>query len=142
MRKMLVLLVLLFVALGGAACSVSTANIKSAKLGTGYDSTNQQVTGATDTFSPTDVFHCVIEVANAPEDTTVHTVWTAVDATDGGGNKHTDEKLDEATYITKDIGSVIDATLTLRDLWPVGKYKIDIYLNDKLDRTLEFEVAE
>jgi hypothetical protein len=25
-------------------------------------------------------------------------------------------------------------------LWPAGKYKVDIYLNDKLDRTLEFKV--
>jgi len=24
--------------------------------------------------------------------------------------------------------------------WPAGQYKVDLYLNDELDRTLEFEV--
>ena len=25
-------------------------------------------------------------------------------------------------------------------LWPAGKYKVEIYLNDKLDRTLEYAI--
>jgi hypothetical protein len=142
MKRLSILMLLLFVAIAVAACSASTANIKSATLGTGYDSTTQQVTGPTTTFTPADVFHCVIGVANAPEDTTVRTVWTAVEATDAAGAVLKDEKIEEATFTTKDIGSVVNASISLPNPWPIGKYKVDIYLDDKLDRTLEFTVAE
>jgi hypothetical protein len=30
--------------------------------------------------------------------------------------------------------------LSNNGLWPVGKYKVDIFLNDNLERTLEFTV--
>jgi hypothetical protein len=55
--------------------------------------------------------------------------------------------LEEASVHTKIDAAektVGDATLTF-DLtgtkpWPKGSYKVDLYLNDKLDRTLEFQV--
>jgi len=47
--------------------------------------------------------------------------------------------IDEAE-ITAEEGNIFTFDLTNNGLWPVGKYKVDLYLNDKLDRTLEFEV--
>jgi hypothetical protein len=44
--------------------------------------------------------------------------------------------------LTKETDSTADFTLSNDQPWPVGKYKADIYLDDKLDRTLEFEVQE
>jgi hypothetical protein len=124
-----------------AACSASTANIQSADLGTGYDSGSQQVTGATTTFAPTDTtIHLVVKVANAPDDTTVRTVWTAADVP---SQNLKDQKLGEKTYATKDIGTSIDFTLAGPggQQWPAGSYKVDVYLNDKLDRTLNYTVT-
>jgi hypothetical protein len=37
--------------------------------------------------------------------------------------------------------STIDAYLTLQRPWPVGAYKIDIYLDGRLNRTLYFNIT-
>ena len=120
------------------ACSASTANIQSADLGTGFDGSANTVTGATTPFDKTaPALHCVIKVANAPDGTTVRAVWTAVDVVDARGNAIKDKKLDESTSTLKSDGAV-DVKLNIPSAgeWPVGSYKVDIYLNDKLDRTV------
>jgi len=35
---------------------------------------------------------------------------------------------------------VLNFTLAGTQDWPVGKYKVDLFLNDKLDRTTDFTV--
>ena len=140
MKRFYVLFLVLVLGSVLAACSASTANIQSADLGTGYDSSTQKVTGATTTFAPTDTtIHLAVAVANAPDDTTVRTVWTAVDIPD---QNLKDQKLGETTYATKDVGSTVHFTLAGPgdQTWPTGSYKVDIYLNDKLDRTLNYTV--
>ncbi len=118
----------------GLACnfSASTASIKNAVLTTD-EAGSQPANGA---FAPSDTFYCQVELANAPDDTKVKAVWTAVDVTGVDPNTHIDE-------VELESGS---GSLTFRlensDLWPAGKYKVDLYLNEKLDRTLEFEVRE
>jgi hypothetical protein len=125
-----------------AACSASTANISGAELGTGYDSGTGKVTGATNTFAQTDTtIHLAVAVANAPDGTTVRTVWTAVDVP---SQNIKDQKLGETTYATKDVGSNVHFTLAGPgdQAWPAGSYKVDIYLDDKLDRTLTYTVQQ
>ncbi len=126
-------MVLLGMALLLAACSrevsLSTANIADARL-----TKDEAGTQSTTTFRPEDVFYLKVGLANAPDDTKVKAVWTAIDAQDADPNT----RLDDAELTS---GS---ATLTF-DLqndqpWPAGSYKVDVYLNDKLDRTLEFNV--
>lgn len=139
-RLYLLVSALVLVAALLSACDASTANIQSADLGKGYDSGSQKVTGATTTFAPTDTtIHLVVKVANAPDDTTVKAVWTAVDVP---SQSIKDQKLAEKSYATKDIGTSIDFTLagSADQQWPVGSYKVDLYLNDKLDRTLNYSV--
>jgi hypothetical protein len=140
MKKFYALLLVLVLGSLLAACSASTANIQSADLGTGYDSGSGKVTGATSTFAPTDTtIHLVVVVANAPNDTTVRTVWTGVDIP---SQNVKDQKLGETTFATKDIGNTINFTLAGPggQSWPSGSYKVDLYLNDKLDRTLTYTV--
>jgi serine protease Do len=127
-------LALMSMALWLAACSggkgsVSTANIANASLST--DEAGAQRSTA---FGPDDVVYLTVGLANAPDDTKVKAVWTAVDAEGAAANT----VLDDAELTS---GS---ATLTF-DLkndnpWPAGSYKVDLYLNDKLDRTLTFGV--
>jgi hypothetical protein len=141
MPRFFILVAVLLVGVICASCdfSTSTANIKSAQLARGYQ--DGKAVGTTNTFAPTDnPLHCVVEVANAPGGTRVKSVWTAVDATGLDGVAHKDQRIDEKEFSTTDTGSVIDFTLSNDAQWPVGRYKVDIYLNDKLDRTLEFEV--
>jgi hypothetical protein len=126
-------LVLFVVVLIGAnlACgfSASTANIKSASMA--RDSEGNDLTT---TFSQNDDFYCIVELANAPDDTTVKAVWTAVDAANTDPNYHIDD-----AETTQGSGTLY-FSLTNDGAWPTGTYKLDLYLNDELDRTLDFEV--
>ena len=46
--------------------------------------------------------------------------------------------INETPITTPD--ATIPFSLTNENLWPVGSYKVDIYLNDELNTTLEFSV--
>jgi len=131
-RKFQILTAILIVILVTLACggSVSTANISSAKMFADSEGTQE-----TTVFAPDQTFYCIVELANAPNDTKLKAVWTAVEA-DG---EEPNLLIDEAEIIAKE-GNEFTFNLTNNGLWPVGKYKVDLYLNDKLDRTLEFEV--
>jgi hypothetical protein len=49
-----------------------------------------------------------------------------------------DTLIDSAEKVMGD--GTITFDLSTTQAWPMGKYKVDLYLNDKLDRTLEFQV--
>ena len=124
------------------ACSASTANIQSADLGTGFDKSSNSVTGATTTFAAdAPELHCVTKVANVPDGTTVRAVWTAVNVTDANGNAIKDQQISEYTSTLAADGAV-DFKLSVPNSgqWPAGAYKVDLYLNDKMDRSLAFSV--
>ncbi|HFQ94300.1 MAG TPA: hypothetical protein ENK32_09840, partial [Anaerolineae bacterium] len=58
-----------------SSISFSTANIKNATLANDEAGAN-----ATTSFAPEDTFYLLVDLANAPDDTTVKAVWTAVSA--------------------------------------------------------------
>jgi len=130
-RTISIILAILAVVLGSIACgfSASTANIKDAYLASDSEGTQK-----TTTFTQDDVFYCLVTLANAPDDTVTKTVWYAVEAENTEPNFMIDE-----VSITQGDGP-ITFNLANNNLWPFGKYKVELYLNDKLDRTLEFEV--
>ncbi|GAB4503197.1 MAG: hypothetical protein Fur0043_01890 [Anaerolineales bacterium] len=127
-RLLLVLTVLVIAAL---ACggSFSTANIANA-----YTTTDPNSGSPTTVFAQDQVFYAVVELKNAPNDTTVKAVWTAVNVEGVNPNTY----IDEAVYTSGD--STITFNLSNDGLWPLGQYKVDLYLNDTFDRTLSFEV--
>lgn len=134
MRRLTLLILLFGLTLSVSACSASTANISSAQLARGY--ADNKAVDPTSTFATTDTpLHYVVTLSNAPDDTKVKSAWTAVDAGDG---QYKDKKIDE-TELTS-AGGVLDFTLASKQAWPAGKYKVDLYLNDKLDRTAEFTI--
>jgi hypothetical protein len=125
--SVLLLLVLATLACGG---SFSTANISEAYLS--KDDAGQQTTTV---FAPTDTtFYSQVELSNAPDSTTLKAVWTAVSTAGEEPNVLIDE-----TTLTGGDGSY---TFSLQNdsLWPTGQYKVDLYLNETLDRTLTFTV--
>ncbi len=135
------MLLLVSVVLAACSFSISTANITQAVLAKDVKGETFEPVDPTSTF-PTDqaVINLVVTVANAPSDTKVKTVWTAVDVGDAAP---ANTKIDEAEITMAASGN---AHFTLSSpstgVWPVGKYKVEIYLNDKLDRTLEYTVAQ
>jgi hypothetical protein len=123
--------VLLATLLSLLACggSFSTANIQRAWL-------SSDSSGAPETteFSQDETFYCLVELANAPDETTLKAVWTALSAEGTDPNFLIDE-----SELTSGDGT-ITFNLTNDQLWPIGTYKVDLYLNGELDRALTFEV--
>lgn len=131
MRKSLFFVVALLVAtILACGFSASTANVSDAKMV--VDSEGDQ---STTVYAQDDTFYAVVQVDNAPDDTAVKAVWIAVDVDDVDPN-----------LVIGDKELVGGGTLTFSlsntggKFWPVGDYKADIYLNDELDRSLQFKV--
>ena len=120
------LLILVTLACGFNASSANIAGAKMARDAEGSDPTT--------VFNQDEVFYAVVDLANAPDDTKIKASWVAVDADGTDPNLVIDE-----VEVTAGSGSV-NFNLTNDKLWPVGTYKVDLYLNDELDRTLDFTV--
>ncbi len=148
MKKLCFLVLLAIVAIIGSACdsdggtNSGPAAISTANLGKGYNSTTGEVTDPTVAFAPSDQFHCVIELTGAPAGTTVRTLWTTVDAKDASGTEIKDAKLDEVTVTPQGGNRFVDMSPAAHNPWPVGKYKVEIFINDMSVRTLNFSVIE
>jgi len=130
-KKLPMLLALMALILSALACefSASTANVSDAWMSTDEDGA-ERVTA----FAQDAVFYAQVDLQNAPDDTSLKAVWTAVEAQDTEPNF----MINETEFVTGD--GLIHFTLSNDNLWPTGKYKVDIYLNDQLTNTLEFEV--
>lgn len=131
-RRFFVLLVIVLLAIATLVCggSFSTANIKSATL-SAYESGSPEIT----VFEQDDfTVHCLAKLANAPDDTVVKAAWIAV-AVEG---VDPNTLIDETTLTSGDAELTFDLTNNQR--WPVGIYKVELYLNNKLDRTLEYQI--
>lgn len=61
--------------------------------------------------------------------------WWLMDA-DGTQN----EKIKDVDYTTKALENIVHGHLTRPQDWPQGKYKVEVYVNDSLDKTIPFDV--
>jgi hypothetical protein len=127
--KLLVLVIVIAIVSMACGFSASTANIKDS-----FMSLDEAGTQKTTVYPQDSVFYCIVTLANAPDDTSLKAVWTAVEAQDTDPNF----KIDEVTTTVGD--GTVPFTLTNDNKWPVGKYKVELYLNDVLKQTLNFEV--
>jgi len=90
----------------------------------------------TDTFAPGDrTVHCVATLKNAKSGMQMKFSWWIVDA-----DNTTNQKIKDIDYTTGALENVIHGHLTLPQDWPVGKYKVQVYVNGDLDRTLAYSV--
>ena len=134
MRRLILGVFLGLFAIVAAGCefSASSAHVTQVAMARGY--ANGAAVDATTTFQPADTMHSVVTLGNAPDDTKLKAVWTAVDA---GGGQLKNKKLDEAVVTT---GGVADFTLSNTQPWPAGTYQVEVYLNDTLVQTVPFSV--
>ena len=79
--------------------------------------------------------HCVATLSEAKSGTQMKFSWWIVDA---GGSK--DEKIKDIDYTTGTLENVIHGHLTLPKDWPVGKYKVQVYVNGELDKTVSYSI--
>lgn len=113
------------------ACNVSfsTARIADATLAKDVTADKEAV-GPTTTFDPhIPVIHCVVKLANAPDDTKVRAKWSIVNVQGQEPNsKIVESDVDNAGGAK----NIVDFTFTpSAQGLPVGEYKVDLYLNPK-----------
>jgi hypothetical protein len=111
--------------------TVTTANIQNAHM-----ATDEKDSAPTTTYATSDkTFYCYFDLKNAPESTVVKGTWTLVSAEGYTSNSEIDSAeitgSDNTYYFSLDRSG---------DSWPVGKYKIDLYVDGNLVQTVNFEV--
>ena len=90
----------------------------------------------TDTFDPGDrTIHCVATLKEAKSGTQMKFGWWIVDA-DGSKN----QKIKEIDYKTRALENIVHGHLSLPQDWPSGKYRVEVYVNGDLDRTVFYNV--
>lgn len=94
--------------------------------------------GITDVFPPDKEIHVNIALADAPEGTNVEIVWTAVDVGSAAPPNTQITSHRSTVQGTRYLDVVFSGPVSL----PVGTYKMDIYLNGELNRTLDMQVRE
>ncbi len=113
------------------ACSFSASTANIDEVWMARDEAGEQ---RTEVFAQDEIFYCKVDLANAPDDTTVKASWTAVNIEGEEPNIFLDE-----TELTTG-ANILTFELSNNSLWPIGSYKVDLFLNGELDQTLEFEV--
>lgn len=131
-NKKLVLIIACILLLFAPACSfsVSTANIKDAYMVRETDSEIEKVTS----YGQDEIFLCLAELANAPDDTVISAAWYVVEAE----GVDPDYLIDEVS-ITNGSGDIY-FDLANDMLWPVGTYRVDLSLNEEFVQSIEFQV--
>ena len=120
---------LLFIAILACGFSASTANISNARMARDYDGTEPATI-----FTPDATFFCVADLQNAPDDTVVKADWYAVEVEGDEPNTFID-----SAEVTSGSSS-LHFELSNQGPWPVGKYKVELFLNGELKDTIEFSV--
>jgi hypothetical protein len=114
-----------------SGCSL---NFSTAKISDAYMAFDSDGAEATTVFGQDDVFYAIIDLSSAPDDTTVRVDWIAVNAEGFAPN----------TIIDHDSNTSGETQLyfylTPDPFWGLGRYSVDVYLNDKLNTSLAFQV--
>lgn len=109
--------------------SFSTANINNVRLANNEDANN-----TTTSFSPEDTVYVHFDLRNAPDDTTVSTIWYFTNA-DGEF-----EAYPESEELETSDAEVWFRFRPLGGFTP-GQYKVDILLDGEREESVEFEVV-
>ena len=90
----------------------------------------------TNAFSPGDrTIHCVAKLADGKAGTKMKFSWFIVDA---GGS--TNEKIKDIDYTTRGLENIVHGHLTLPQDWPIGKYRVEVFVNGNLEKTARYSV--
>ncbi len=118
--------------LASMACefSFSTANIDKA-----YMAKDEKGNNKTSTFEQSDVIYAIVELKNAPDDTGLKVIWYTVEVE----GEEPNTKILESDTTGSDAQYYF--SLSNDSPFPIGKYKVEILLNDEVEKTLEFEIV-
>ncbi|MCZ7553449.1 MAG: hypothetical protein M5U05_12825 [Anaerolineales bacterium] len=112
--------------------SVSTAKVENLRLASDKAGVNQVTT-----FAQEDNFYLLGELKNAPNDTKLKATWIAVDAQNADPNTTIEE-----TELETGSGTFTFSLEKNMPLWPPGSYRVDLYMSDELNQSLDFTVEQ
>jgi len=80
--------------------------------------------------------HCVINLNKAKAGTKVKFTWIGVDVE----NTKKNAEITSVDYTTNSFENKVHAHLTRPKDWPKGTYKVEVYINGALDKTITYTV--
>jgi|SRR5215831_5125559 len=87
-------------------------------------------------FDPSDrTVYCVIVLNKAKKGVNVRYVWKAVDVED-----RKDEEIKTLEYTTNSFEKEVQGNLQFSTEWPKGTYRVEVYINENLDKTIDYTV--
>jgi hypothetical protein len=92
---------------------------------------------ATTMYSSGDVFYAVADLSNVETGSIVDAKWYLVSAAD-----YDPGEIESSSLIIEDksLYNYVSFELTNKTGWPVGEYKVELYLNGALAHTINFSV--
>lgn len=134
-NKIPILLAVLSLVVSSLACAAFSTELGLSNARMTFDQNGENVTS---TFSPTDVFYVVADLANAARGTKIDARWIAVNVADTDPNSEFQTQTLDITHET--FTGNIYFQLSNDEAWPPGQYRVDLYLNDTLAQSVEFNV--
>ncbi|MDD2261091.1 MAG: hypothetical protein PHV04_02295 [Clostridia bacterium] len=136
MKKIKVLssfVVLVLIAVILSSCSFTTANFSNLTMSTGVDGF-KPVNVTTKFTTTTPAFYVTGDINNAPDDTVISAVWYYLDT-------DSDYMIDQSQYQVEGTNNSFYFSLSIPDNgWPVGTYRVDLYIDDAVDQSIFFTV--
>ncbi|MDD3970386.1 MAG: hypothetical protein PHY13_03390 [Clostridia bacterium] len=136
MKKIKVLssfVVLVLIAVILSSCSFTTANFSNLTMSTGVDGF-KPVNATTKFTTTTPAFYVTGDINNAPDDTVISAVWYYLDT-------DSDYMIDQSQYQVEGTNNSFYFSLSIPDNgWPVGTYRVDLYIDDAVDQSIFFTV--
>jgi hypothetical protein len=110
--------------------------INSVTMAAGTTGPTNDPVNPTSVFPASSTFHAVVATNNAPANTKFTAKWYVTDV----GSAASPNTLVNSTDATTDGTRNLDFTLTPTSTWAIGKYRVEISVNDQLDQVVQFSV--
>jgi hypothetical protein len=135
LRKVPILLGVLVLIISNLACVASGGgppSLTNPRMSTGFDGAN-----TTTVYSPSDIFYAVADLSNVETGSVVDAKWYIVSSPDynAGEIESSTLKIED-----KNAANYESFKLSSKNSWPVGEYKVELYLDGTLVHTLNFSV--
>jgi hypothetical protein len=121
---------------GSTQAGPASGLITKITMATGVQGANMDPVGPTTTFGPSDTFHAVVQIQDAPAATKFQAQWFAVDV---GSAAQPNTRI-EGNEIVSDGSRNLDFSLTPDSKWPAGTYRVEISVDGTLEQTVLFSV--
>jgi hypothetical protein len=134
LKNISVLLALIALGISTLACAAFNRepSLTNPRLSKDSDGAN-----ATTVYSSSDIFYAVADLSNVENGSVVDAKWYLVNAADYDPGEIESSTL---TIEDKTLYNYVSFELTSTEGWPVGEYKVELYLNGTLAHTLNFSV--